>query len=113
MTAEEARLRLMLQYCLQRCDGSNPCRNEDCELFHAITSLGKTPKRQRQVINSYQHKIKKYHRDTERYKKEAASAKELIDCIYREAKIAVEHDIRMYGDWIAIEIDKWRDENDR
>ena len=55
-------------------------------------------------------------KEAEKYRKEADFAKALVDRIYREAKISVEHNLRMYGDWITIEIDKWMhggEQNDR
>lgn len=62
----------------------------------------------RQIRNSFRHKIKKYRRDAERYKKEANSAKSLLDRIYSETKLAVELDFRPYGDWFVKVIDEWR-----
>lgn len=51
-------------------------------------------------------------KEAEKYRKEADSAKALVDRIYREVKIAIEHNVRLYGDWFATEIEKWRTEND-
>lgn len=53
MTNEEARLTLMLEYCPQRCDGSKPCRNEDCELYHAIKALEKQIPKKVKYLNRH------------------------------------------------------------
>lgn len=84
------------------------------ETLIAVADILKKEKQTaRQIRNSYQHKIGKYRRDSERYRKELVSAKSLIDLIYSETKLAVELDFRPYGNWFVKVIDEWRGKHDK
>lgn len=85
------------------------CADAIMELMRRVEDAEAPSDKSKKMLKVYQEVlIPRYEKRAEKAENERYAAVNLIDWIYSEACISVEHDARMYLDWIKEKIERWR-----
>lgn len=91
------------------CDWMNRAEEAIRELVSRCKILETRLETAEKMVKEYQDVIVPGYRErAENAEIELDNAKKLIDWIYSEACISVEHDMRQHLDWLKEKIEKWR-----